>query len=489
MAEATSPRRSLSLDALRGLAILMMCLSGVVPWIGLPNWMYHAQFPRFMDGEAVSQVRFDGTFPGYTWVDLVFPMFLFAMGAAFPFALGSRIAKGVAMWRIIAGVFLRGFALVLFAMYVQHITPHQINSPPTTNTWLLGLLGFALLFPVYTRFPASVPRQAVMAIRLLGIGAMVGFMLYLNWPAEAESLGQRLQQLYRSVTSKYDIILLVLANVAVFGSLIWIATRDNLELRLAFLGLGVVVHYSQGSSMVPWLFNAAFLKYLMIVIPGTIVGDVLFRWMRASGEEREIAAMSRGNLHLLALLSLAGVVMVHVVLQGRWVYTGGLVCAAILAPAWLLLKRAGGADGSFMRSLYIWSVIWLVLGFLVEPLQGGIKKDSSTMSYYLVSTGLSILVLLSLFIWIDLFKYRWGFNLLITNGQNPMLAYVGIRNLLAPIVNLPLISVEGAWKSLDAIFFGLSENPWIKAIWSFAKTVGLAIVVMIFTRLKIVWRT
>lgn len=467
----------------------MMCLSGIVPWIGLPNWMYHAQFPRFVDGAAVERVRFDGTFAGYTWVDLVFPMFLFAMGAAFPFALGARLAKGVAMWRILMGVFARGLALVAFAMYVQHITAYHINPSPTVNTWLLALLGFVLLFPVYTRFPTSIPRSVVLSARLLGIGGMVGLLVYLNWPSEVSGLGDRLHQLFRNVTGKYDIIILVLANVAVFGSLIWIATRDNLELRLAFMALGVVIHYSQGSSIVPWLFNAAFLKYLLIVIPGTIVGDAIFRWMRASGGEATEESMSRGKLHLLALVSMAGVIMVHVVLQGRWVYTGGLLCAAILAPGWMLLKDSRGADATFMRSLYLWGILWLVLGFLVEPLQGGIRKDSSTLAYYLVSTGLSILVLLSLFVWIDLFRMRWGFNLLIANGQNPMLAYVGIRNLLAPVVNLPFISIEGAWKSLDAIFFGLSENPWIKAIWSFVKTLGLAVAVMIFTRLKIIWRT
>lgn len=35
-----------ALDALRGLAILMMVLSGTIPFDGaLPGWMYHAQLP------------------------------------------------------------------------------------------------------------------------------------------------------------------------------------------------------------------------------------------------------------------------------------------------------------------------------------------------------------------------------------------------------------------------------------------------------------
>jgi predicted acyltransferase len=80
--------RALSLDALRGLAILMMVLSGVVPYRVLPDWMYHAQLPP-------PTHAFDPTLAGLTWVDLVFPMFLFAMGAAIPMALSRRLEKGI----------------------------------------------------------------------------------------------------------------------------------------------------------------------------------------------------------------------------------------------------------------------------------------------------------------------------------------------------------------------------------------------------------
>ena len=75
--------RASSLDALRGYAILTMVLSGSVAWGVLPGWMYHAQVgPR-------SNFVFDGSIYGITWVDLVFPFFLFAMGAAFPFSIGN----------------------------------------------------------------------------------------------------------------------------------------------------------------------------------------------------------------------------------------------------------------------------------------------------------------------------------------------------------------------------------------------------------------
>ena len=62
-----------SLDALRGLAILGMVLAGAMAFGVLPSWMYHAQTPP-------PTHEFNLDLPGITWVDLVFPFFLFAHG-------------------------------------------------------------------------------------------------------------------------------------------------------------------------------------------------------------------------------------------------------------------------------------------------------------------------------------------------------------------------------------------------------------------------
>jgi hypothetical protein len=115
------------------------------------------------------------------------------------------------------------------------------------------------------------------------------------------------------------------------------------------------------------------------------------------------------------------------------------------------------------------------------------------MSYYFISVGLSIFILVSFTVWIDLYKKQKWFWLLIANGQNPMLAYVGIRNLLAPVVHFPI----GAFK-LDAWAFAkLAElgSPtgvwrfWRMSIWSLTKALALSWVVALCTRFKIIWRS
>ena len=83
----SEPNRSLGLDALRGVAIVGMILSGIIPWNTLPAWMYHIQTPP-------PSRAFDANVPGISWVDLVFPYFLFALVSAIPLELSRLLKKG-----------------------------------------------------------------------------------------------------------------------------------------------------------------------------------------------------------------------------------------------------------------------------------------------------------------------------------------------------------------------------------------------------------
>ena len=66
--------RAYAVDILRGLAIVGMVLSGYIAWNpDLPAWLFHAQLPP-------PSFVFDASVAGITWVDLVFPFFLFFDG-------------------------------------------------------------------------------------------------------------------------------------------------------------------------------------------------------------------------------------------------------------------------------------------------------------------------------------------------------------------------------------------------------------------------
>ena len=102
--------RAYAVDILQGLAIVGMVLSGYIAWNpDLPAWLFHAQLPP-------PSFVFDASVAGITWVDLVFPFFLFSMGAAFPLSLGRRLNRGDPPRRIVVSILKRGLLLAFFAV-------------------------------------------------------------------------------------------------------------------------------------------------------------------------------------------------------------------------------------------------------------------------------------------------------------------------------------------------------------------------------------
>lgn len=486
-----APPRALALDALRGLAIIGMVISGRVPYgegKALPGWMYHAQNPPPTGG-------LDTSIPGFTWVDLVFPAFLFSMGVAIPFAASRRLAKGYPAWKLAASSFWRMVSLSFFGIFFAHASPWTMDqflpwaeqSGIHTVTWLLCLLGFALMFPIYLRFPPSWPGPVQWTIRTVGVGA-AALYLFLIYGGEFS--------LYRS-----NIILMVLANMAFFGMVIWLLTRGGWLVRLGSLavlyamreavkveGSWVALLVQDPTNWLPfevgslgWFYNFDWLKYLFLVVPGTMVGEMLMDWMKSGSEAEAREAWTPGRLHLISWGLLALVVFIHVGLYVRWELLTPFLSIAVLAAMVPLFAGAKGRAEVLLKSLFLWGFFWLTIGLLFEPTEGGgIKKSPANDSYYFVSLGLSILSLAVLTIWIDLFRKERLFRIVIHNGQNPMLAYLGINNLMEPVMAL-----SGA----NALAAKLLTTPWPLGIWAFVKTAILAVLVSIFTRFKLIWRT
>jgi len=472
--EASELKRSYALDALRGFAILTMLLSGQVPFGVLPSWMYHAQVPPPLH-------KFIPTLPGITWVDLVFPFFLFAMGAAIPLANSKKIEKGIAEYKIIGSMISRGLILFGFAIFVQLIRPYTLSNSPDTATWLYALLGFFLFFPVLGRFPVKIKPWLNIAIKAAGLTGMIVFCALAVYP---DGSGFK--------ATRSDIIILVLANVSITAAIIWYYTRSNILLRLGILAFVfaarlVYPEVSWGkwlwkSSPLPWFGMLYFQQYLFIVLPGTIIGDFLLKWMKneSSGSAAPQNAWSKNTLTLIATIMFLFVVALLIGLKIRLVFETLLFAVGLMVITWGIISNAASNNELFIKKLFQWGAYFLLIGLAFEPYEGGIKKDHPTMSYYFVTVGLAIFMLIAFTIIIDIFQKKKYLQLLIDNGQNPMIAYAGINNLM-----VPLLGITGLGALLNTIFV----SPWMGALRALLVVLTLAVIVSYCTKKKIFWRS
>ncbi|TFG96560.1 MAG: DUF5009 domain-containing protein [Calditrichales bacterium] len=469
---AITPRAK-SLDALRGFAILTMVLSGVVPYGVLPAWMYHAQIPP-------PSHTFNPNLPGLTWVDLVFPFFLFSLGMAIPIALGKRLDKGESHLAIVKHILSRGLLLGFFAILLPHLRPDKIFGLSDAITNLLGIAGFGLMFLLFMRFPAS---WSINTQRLLkGAGWLITLILLMTLSyGENEGFS-----LYRN-----NIILVVLTNVYVFGSLVWLFTRNRLILRLGLLGilLGLrLAHTEPGYiqwlwdfSPIPWIYKLYYLQYLFIVIPASVIGDMYVRLMQnVPVSVNEANGWSNKQWYIMTMLGFVFTIVMLVGFQNRWlVFTALSTVALGLTGLWISSNPITKVE-KFISELFRWGFFFLIIGCIFEPFEGGIKKDKSTIAYYLITSGLAMMMLLSFYIVFDHFRKVKFIRILTDNGQNPMIAYVGIAHFILPV--LGLLHLQG-W--INAI----TAEPWIGFLRGLVYTALLALMVQFFTKRKIFWRT
>ncbi|MCS6807493.1 MAG: DUF5009 domain-containing protein [Bacteroidota bacterium] len=492
-------KRSLSLDALRGIAILGMVLSGSVTFRGeLPAWMYHAQVPP-------PEYRFIPTLPGITWVDLVFPFFLFSMGAAIPYSFRHRALPTTlrAYAATVARILQRGILLAFFAIVVQHITtfarshPEQVGVP----AWLapcVGIVGYALLFLVFVRFPdtSMLTQHWRILLRAAGFVLIGTLVIVLPYPEHPE-FGTR-WSLYRS-----DIILLVLSNVAVAGAIVWLFTRDNVLLRLGllvfFLGIRLSLHEPQfvGSwqhwlwfaTPAPCLFKVYFLQYLFIVLVGTVAGEMLLNAQHdAEQEQQDGTGILRLPVSYIPIACVSGAFIPAnlVGLYTRELWWNMVVNLTLIAiGTWLLQRdRSATVVGRLYHQLWYWGIYWLLLGLTFEVFEGGIKKDKSTLSYYFLTDGLAFLFLISLHCCIETVRLwkplRYCVIGIVECGQNPMIAYVTGGMLVMPIIRL---------LGLDTWYETAFRGAWLGFLRGVLFTVCVVGITQWWTRRKIFWRT
>lgn len=462
-------KRSESLDALRGLAILLMVYSGSIAFgDALPGWMFHAQVPP-------PNHVFNPDLPGITWVDLVFPFFLFSMGAAIPLALRKRIQQKEATGKILLHILKRFVLLAFFAVFTMHARAWVMSSNPSVTEYILSIGCFGLLFLIYGSFKGMMPARVEMVVKLAGWVSAVAFLVFFPFKGAGFSV------------NTVDVIILVLANMALFGTLAWWFTKEQPLWRIAILPfvMGVFLASTEKDSVnmilfnwspAPWLYKFYYLKYLFIILPATLAGEWLME-RKTTGMDEE-----KGKLwDVLAVVVIVLILLANVAGLYMRLLLPNLIFTLALGTVLLLLLKSSvrnslGGLGKFVKAgLYL-----LMLGLCFEAYQGGIKKDFSTYSYYFVCTGLAFLTLSSMIILEDRGYLKSVITFFALNGKNPMIAYTAGNLLL-----IPLLKITGANVWFDSLTGNAVEGIWRAVIF----TGIVSLITVFFAKKKIFWKT
>ena len=146
-------KRNLAIDMFRGLTmVLMVFVNDFWTVLNVPHALEH--FATWEDGMGLS--------------DIVFPMFLFAMGMSIPYALDRRIEKGAGTAGLVGHILGRTLALLVMGAFIYNC--ESVSMAGNKGVYiLLMLLGF---FLVWNKYPGE--SKAARLLKGAGILLLLG---------------------------------------------------------------------------------------------------------------------------------------------------------------------------------------------------------------------------------------------------------------------------------------------------------------------------
>jgi heparan-alpha-glucosaminide N-acetyltransferase len=404
---AEGPAQSLritSIDALRGLVMFTMIFVNDIagaPDSVVPPWLKH------FHGKS-----------GMTFVDLVFPAFLFIVGMSIPCAIGSRLRKGQPVWRIVAHILVRVLSLLFIGVLMVNEVPDSARMGWSGTLWsvlmyLSAILAFcSISAPTQSGFLGRHPRAFALAslgLRAVGLFAL-GFLAFAFRGAD----GHRIVSLSPfSLHTEWYGILGLIGWAYLVGAVVYLVFRGH---RTALLGCFVL---------------------LMCLYPadrsGAFEGFWLAHYVGIGGMLGSHAAITVGGILVATCLVQPETASVWWRVRFTLWFVAG--CAA---AAWLL----GG--------LY------------------GINKNQATPSWCLWACAVTAGVWLAFYLLENAGGGSWITRPLVVAGQNVLLAYL-LSECLPSVLDLLQV---GTW-------YGRLAEPGLA--WAVGRSAGCAVLILCVT--------
>lgn len=158
--------RILSIDTLRGITILTMIFVNELAGVkNIPDWMKH------VSAEADAM----------TFVDVVFPAFLFIVGMSIPFSFNARLSKGDSTATIWKHTLLRFCALIIIGVFMVNVSYGYDASQMLISKTLWGLLAYSLPILVWNQYHKKIVSSVKWILIAIGIlGYLSLYFLYIQ---------------------------------------------------------------------------------------------------------------------------------------------------------------------------------------------------------------------------------------------------------------------------------------------------------------------
>lgn len=343
---AAGTARAVSIDALRALVMFAMIYvndiagapASIVPW-----WMRH--------------FKADGN--GMTFVDLVFPGFLFIVGMSIPFALGSRLDKGEPVWKLLGHVATRTVSLLALGILMVNGEPNAAVMGWSGSLWAMLMYAGAIL--AFCDLVPTSRGQGVPAWRrycTLGLRAM-GFLL-LVWLAFAyRGAGDEriitLSPLY--IRTQWYGILGLIGWAYLVGSVVFLCFRRNRTALLGSMALLLCLFSADRGGLFNnfWLSHYVGIGSMLGAHPAITVGGILLGTILKTPDTASVAARARFTGWMIAGCAAAACLLhpLYGINKNQATPSWCLWACAITAALWLIfyLIMDASASGRSLRSL------------------------------------------------------------------------------------------------------------------------------------------
>jgi len=285
MYNALTNQRIRSIDAFRGITILVMIFVNDVAGVsGIPLWMKHMP----ADADAM------------TFVDIVFPAFLFIVGMSLPFAINNRLAKGDSFWKLQAHILWRTLGLLVLGVFM-------VNAEGGYNEEAMGMsiAVWSLLFYLCAILVWNVYRfkNKTWAYLLRSIGAIgLVFLAWVYCGGEDGTLG---------LTPQWWGILGLIGWAYLFSCIIYQLLRGRIVLLLLAIAICIAWYAisrsdaAKDNTVLQWMAaRSGHAAHISIVLCGIVLSLLFFdkeiikkiRWRFIAACSFALAAVIAGYL-------------------------------------------------------------------------------------------------------------------------------------------------------------------------------------------------